>query len=48
MAKKNPASAFPEVRTIGSEPAPLADFYHQVLVRPWWQFYLFVGGVSEL
>lgn len=40
---KNPASAFPDVRSIGLPPAPMADFYHQVLVRPWWQFFLFTS-----
>jgi inward rectifier potassium channel len=44
MARPPSQPRFPAIRTIGLERRPFDDVYHQVLIRPWWQFFALVVG----
>jgi inward rectifier potassium channel len=47
-----PTQQFPAIHAVGLHRAPFEDFYHSILVRPWWQFVLLVAaafvGVNAL
>jgi inward rectifier potassium channel len=42
------SDALPQVKAEGAHAAPWEDMFHTVLIMPWWQFFVAIGGVFVL